>query len=339
MRGNQHRRIIAWFLAMALLTSSISLPASAQEITTLEEPPAEETQVQEEQHPGTILSWEWEGGSLTENKLTLVTPDPENPLTWEEVVRQLPQSIRATLQPEEDLELVPGASEEALAPESREIPLAGWSSSDGALGEGSVLPASGTITLEAALPEGYRLAPEAPQLQVMVELDSPAPATEGQVETTYLDANGEQQTVMATPVTVPPSTVPVEENVVTLTDGWYVVNSNIETFARFIVNGEVNLILADGCTLYTKNYIQVSSSDNANLTIYGQSTDEGTMGKLMAKNTSGYTAIGGVISDTGIITINGGHIIASTSDDSTVGAAIGGAKGNPAVSSPSPAVR
>lgn len=312
--------MIAWFLAMALLTSSISLPASAQEITTLEEPPAEETQVQEE-HSGTILSWEWEGGSLTENKLTLVTPDPENPLTWEEVVRQLPQSIRATLQPEEDLELVPGASEEALALESREIPLAGWSSSDGALGEGSVLPASGTITLEAALPEGYRLAPEAPQLQVMVELDSPAPATEGQVETTYLDANGEQQTVMATPVTVPEGKYSV-----TLKDGWYVVNSTIDTYASFVINGKVNLILADGCTLDTKNGVQVSSFWNGNLTIYGQSTDEGTMGKLIAKNTSGYSAIGGTTSDTGVITINGGHIVASTSGR-TSGAAIGGAKG------------
>lgn len=323
MRGHQHRRIIAWFLTMALLAGSLSLPAFAQEITPLDEPPIEQTQTgEEEPEPsGTILSWEWEGGSLSQNTLRLVTPDPQNPLTWEEVVRQLPQSIRATLQPDGTQELVPGASEETLAPESREISLAGWSSPDGTLGEGSVLPTSGSFTLEAALPEGYVLASDAPQLQVTVELDSPAPASDGQVETTYLDANGEQHTVMATPVTVPEGSYSVK-----WTSGWYVVDTTIETYASFTVSGDVHLILADGCTLNTKNGIYVTSFWNGNLTIYGQSTEEGTMGKLIAKNSSGYSAIGGSTSDTGTITINGGHITASTSGR-TSGAAIGGGKG------------
>ena len=103
------------------------------------------------------------------------------------------------------------------------------------------------------------------------------------------------------------------------TDEWYVVNSNVPIADRITVTGNVNLILADGCTLTATKGISVTSGNS--LTIYGQST-EGNVGKLIAnaQYNSGYAAIGGEAGDSsdevaahGNITINGGIITATSS--------------------------
>ena len=104
------------------------------------------------------------------------------------------------------------------------------------------------------------------------------------------------------------------------TDGWYVVNGEINILTRVTVTGHVHLILADGCRLTAFNGIQVSEGNS--LTIYGQSTDENTMGKLTAKGADYNAGIGGGENGSGgEVTIHGGEVTATGGNG---GAGIGG---------------
>ena len=105
-----------------------------------------------------------------------------------------------------------------------------------------------------------------------------------------------------------------------MTSGWYVVNGEVTVAERMTATGEVHLILADGAHLTASLGITVNEGNS--LYIYGQSSDESTMGKLTATTTTDYdAAIGGLMSNhAGTIVINGGNINASTSGD---GAGIG----------------
>ena len=94
---------------------------------------------------------------------------------------------------------------------------------------------------------------------------------------------------------------------------WYVVNGDITISSRISVTGDVHLILADGCKLTANVGIGVSGS----LIIYGQSTDNTSMGKLAATGDTGGAAISG-----GTITIHGGTVTATGSNG---GAGISGA--------------
>ena len=106
---------------------------------------------------------------------------------------------------------------------------------------------------------------------------------------TYIDENGTEKTVEATALTSSDDS---------WTEGWYVVNDEVTIDEHIELQGEVNLILADGATL-TANYgIQVG---NATLNIYGQSASTGA---LMASGDDGIR-IGN-----GAITINGGKVTA-----------------------------
>ena len=83
---------------------------------------------------------------------------------------------------------------------------------------------------------------------------------------------------------------------------WYVVNGDITISSRISVTGDVHLILADGCKLTANVGIGVSGS----LIIYGQSTDNTSMGKLAATGDTGGAGISG-----GTITIHGGTVTAT----------------------------
>ena len=96
---------------------------------------------------------------------------------------------------------------------------------------------------------------------------------------------------------------------------WYVVSRNVTIETRITVTGNVNLILADGCTLTAQKGISVTSGNS--LTIYGQS--KGT-GKLTARAYQVFESAGiggedgsksGVVAH-GNITINGGIIEATS---------------------------
>ena len=116
----------------------------------------------------------------------------------------------------------------------------------------------------------------------------------------------------------------VTSGTTTMSNGWYVVNSNVTVSTRITVNGTVNLILADGYSLTASQGITVNSGNTLN--IYGQSGGTGTLNATGAKLSSndgteaagigstGYSAVGN-------ITIHGGRITATGADWS---AGIGG---------------
>lgn len=142
----------------------------------------------------------------------------------------------------------------------------------------------------------------------------------------YIDGDGNSKTIFeATEIT---------SGHTKLTSGWYVVYGDVTISERIEVKGDdptmcyVSLILADGCTLTASKGIGVE--EGASLFIYGQSEDEGTMGKLYASNSAGAAAIGGnsnlYLDTNGPITINGGMIEAKSS---WTGAAIGGGWNDP----------
>ena len=159
----------------------------------------------------------------------------------------------------------------------------------------------------------------------------------GTLAITYLDASGTQQTCY--------SVTEITDTSTAWSEGWYVVNGEVNISSLVTVTGNVHLILADGCHLTTTNGINVADDDNDpttpspnSLTIYAQSTGE-NMGKLTASVPSGtdihhyqyQSAIGGgQDQDGGTITINGGCINASSDLDDgnlihyTNSAAIGG---------------
>lgn len=124
----------------------------------------------------------------------------------------------------------------------------------------------------------------------------------------YLDAKGTTKYIdIATEVTADDSE---------WTDGWYYAYGSVIIDRRVTVNGKVHLILGNGCNLTVNGGIQVqnaSGSDTNQFTIYAQSTDESTMGKLTVQNIfNRYAGIGGGKGGNGsYITINGGIVTTS----------------------------
>lgn len=127
-------------------------------------------------------------------------------------------------------------------------------------------------------------------------------------DVSYVDENGDTKTcASATDVVAENTTWSSEDGQA----AWYVVNSEVTIASRITVNGTVNLILADDCTLTAQKGIYVGSGNS--LTIYGQS---GNTGKLVAnaQYATNYAGIGGNDEEDaphGNITINGGDIEAT----------------------------
>ena len=168
---------------------------------------------------------------------------------------------------------------------------------------------------------------------------------------TYLDKDGNQQVCNKYTVltgNTADSILDLQDKWYDLPAGWYVVKGNVTFTPRLDTHGAVNLILTDGSHLTTEWGINVKEGDT--FTVYAQSTDENTMGKLTAclseeEPTSdikyyvwpdrGMTGIGssvryrkhnsGLIESDGDIIINGGNIRAR----GQAGAAcIGGSSGD-----------
>ncbi len=92
-----------------------------------------------------------------------------------------------------------------------------------------------------------------------------------------------------------------------LSNGWYAVIGNVTYSKSIYVRGNANLILCDGSRLTAKDGICVEK--NAKLTIWAQSTDGKTRGKLVARDPDRKAGIGGIgNAAAGAITINGGDI-------------------------------
>lgn len=112
----------------------------------------------------------------------------------------------------------------------------------------------------------------------------------------------------------------ISSETVTWTDGWYVVNGTVTIGQRVTVNGNVHIILADGCNLTVNGGIRVTGSNS--LTIYAQSTGD-SMGSLTAQNVGNYSAgIGNNQGESrGTVNIYGGVV---TATGGWGGAGIGG---------------
>ena len=166
----------------------------------------------------------------------------------------------------------------------------------------------------------------------------------------YLDENG--QTKYCTKYSV--LTSETKESILDYDDkwydlpaGWYVVEGNVTITPRVDTHGAVNLILTNGSHLTAEWGIDVKVGDT--FTVYAQSTDEGTMGRLTAClpadfnldrivhysvwPDSGMAGIGssarwragndGIRESEGTIVINGGNIRAKGQDSAS---AIGGTR-------------
>lgn len=95
-------------------------------------------------------------------------------------------------------------------------------------------------------------------------------------------------------------------------NGWYVVNGEVTVEGRIGVSGTVNLILTDGAALTVKQGICVNSGNT--FTIYAQSENKATVGKLTSTGSDYNAGIGGnqsknggtVIINGGLLTVTGG---------------------------------
>ena len=123
------------------------------------------------------------------------------------------------------------------------------------------------------------------------------------VTVSYIDADGQTQSVSATVLTGSESDLGSDEQTT-----WYVVNSNISHSGKITFYGNVNIILADGYTMTTSSDDDGIYGFGATLTIYGQTLGSGTLEATSGSNanTSAITANGG-----GTFTINGGTVNAS----------------------------
>ena len=166
----------------------------------------------------------------------------------------------------------------------------------------------------------------------------------------YLDENG--QTKYCTKYSVltsetKKSILDYDDKWYDLPAGWYVVEGNVTITPRVDTHGAVNLILTNGSHLTAEWGIDVKVGDT--FTVYAQSTDEGTMGRLTAClpadfnldrmvhysvwPDSGMAGIGssarwregndGIRESEGTIVINGGNIRARGQDNAS---AIGGTR-------------
>ena len=116
----------------------------------------------------------------------------------------------------------------------------------------------------------------------------------------YIDENGVEQTV--TDYTVLTSDVDdyIENGVINLNGGWYVVEGEVKYASQVKFSGDAHLILADGATMEIEGE-NTGIFANGNLTIYGQG---GQSGILNASATGDY----GIYSSYGNITISGGTV-------------------------------
>jgi len=128
--------------------------------------------------------------------------------------------------------------------------------------------------------------------------------------------------------TVLTSTVLEKSSEDNLGTGWYVLNSSFSYGERIVISGDVHLILKDGCTLTAEQGIRINT--DATLSIYAQSEEEATMGKLVAIETHhDKAAIGGNKNyQAGKLYIHGGNIEATCKDGSKYAAGIGGGYGD-----------
>lgn len=100
-------------------------------------------------------------------------------------------------------------------------------------------------------------------------------------QTTYIDENGRETTVMAKRI----SALPSMEYLLVLTEGWYVVDAQLQTRSQIRIQGDVRWIVEDGCSLRVKDLanfdnddsIWYDSKDYSTFSLYGQRNQTGVL--------------------------------------------------------------
>jgi uncharacterized repeat protein (TIGR02543 family) len=139
------------------------------------------------------------------------------------------------------------------------------------------------------------------------------------VTTSYVEADGTlHENVVA---------IPLINTMTTLGSGWYVVNDNVNYTGQITLNGDVNLILADGKTMTASGNSHGIYGDGS-LTIYGQALGTGILTVTSTNDVGirvvdGVTINGGTVNAKGIysdgdITINGGKVTATATGNSGI---------------------
>ena len=185
--------------------------------------------------------------------------------------------------------------------------------------EGLALPLASTLGSEA--PEGYTLSFSANGTALSGNTYT-VNTTDGDVtitaailsdglqhEVSYVDADGTTQTAQA---------IALDGHETTLAAGWYFVGKDIDYTATITLGGDVNLILADGCTMNigtNDNKINdygihgyINKSNQFDLTIYGQSLGTGDLNVYTTGNDYHHAIL------VNNLTINGGIVTAITND-------------------------
>ena len=139
------------------------------------------------------------------------------------------------------------------------------------------------------------------------------------VTTSYVDATGTLHEGV--------EAVPLNNAMTTLSAGWYVVNSDISYTGTITLNGDVNIILADGKTMTASGNSHGIYGDGS-LTIYGQALGTGILTVTSTNDVGirvvdGVTINGGTVNAKGIysdgdITINGGKVTATATGNSGI---------------------
>ena len=153
----------------------------------------------------------------------------------------------------------------------------------------------------------------------------------------YLDSDGETQYCADYTVLTGDET--------TLAAGWYFVGKDIDNTATITLDGDVSLILADGCTMHigssgsriNGNGIAHESLGDQALTIYGQTAGTGTLSIYTDNGNNGIVAKAvtinggnvtidangkwstGILTGDGNIIINSGNVNVTATDDNTWG--------------------
>ena len=114
----------------------------------------------------------------------------------------------------------------------------------------------------------------------------------------------------------------IMDDTTALSDGWYVVTTDVEISDRIICDKDVYLILMDGATLNAPEGIAVNENDC--LTIYGQAVGDGTL-EITGSGSDSDAGLGGDQGcRSGVITINSGTVNVNIDNVHCVAAAIGG---------------
>jgi hypothetical protein len=163
---------------------------------------------------------------------------------------------------------------------------------------------------------------------ILTMLPAAALAAQG---VSYIERRWENNTVVSVEKTAESYTV-VTSSVTVWTTGWYVVTGSVTIGGGVTVDGDVHLILADGCKLTvskpsSSRKAGINVADGNSLTIYGQAGETGSLTVEGGYRGAGIGGIGGnydVGQNCGTVIIHGGKI--NTKGNYSAG--IGGGSGD-----------